>query len=830
MVNFSGEIRRLMSQSGGIWRISGVGGIAVRFRCRIDIPPDRHILIRQSYCYASMNARRFCMVFLATSLMSAEADILQDRIVSLADRCMTDPEPGPVTEDVRLFVGGAFAENRPDSAGRSNHDVFPRVARDGLLREMGRHIRERAGDLANGLPQPDAFAKPHRLGPLFDGMLPEWYDVKRLELLAPLLPHLTREWMDLALACGAVDFHHAVRLAKGEIRTMLHEYERSEDDAGLCLLGRALAAAPGPVRDIRPEDLACETLVKLLSAALRCPSARGEVRVDLAMACAPWTIHHPRLLDGLSERVGERSYLPLIRIAREGLLANHGEAARLADTAWEGIRSEAKMVLSRLPMETAAEEDPAKLPAAMTVEQLRYAIDALSTSNRDGGGGMERVLPYLRELLRRPDVVPDRGFGPDPQAVRLTALKWWREGRDRDAADLLLCVFLSDLHDGDGRVELPEFSEIVAHLVEPSELDAAVKTQTERRGERAMRGQRAFLDWKAGKLAPPPWISRRVPEYERRKVLESMCGSSAGALAVFRSMPADVRMDWQAYLVLTGNEQAAEEPFPMFSSAFLGSGFSTQAEGKLTGHADPRGDAFSVYDGMVAVRDLLKAGQRDRSLRVFRDMLTENLLNPPVNGTNRKEPLRILIDGLADIPCKYQLLDQELDSGQMIAALIACWDMDDPELLEYLKREVRENTDTHRWYPYQVPLVSHLIRHGAHEDARSVALDQLASIGRWRRESRDLFLLAWADGMVQATAGDSENAVARLMACVKLSPEWTGAGCGILRALAVNAGDGAAEGAKAAVREYWKGRGAANPGDAWIGRTEARWLEMLENP
>lgn len=768
------------------------------------------------------------------ALVPARAEISRRDIVAVVNRCLTEDDAEPVIQAVQTFVGGKFTASQPPEARLPDGKVplMPNT-RNWLLRETGRHLREHAAALGEGLPPVGAFAAPHRLGPLLGGMLPAWHEKARLDMLRPLLPHLTREWMDQAVTCGAVDFYHAARLAGGEINTLLAGYERAEDEAGLMLLGSALAATPGPAREVRAEDFTPGTLVALLAGACTNPSCRDDRAVELALACAPWTLRHEGMLEKLENQVGDRNFLPLVRVIREFLLGNPAQAARLAEAAPQWLRSEANRILTRFtPRDARAKPvDHEALAKAMDTAQLQFTLKAL-VSHEEGVEKVQQAMPYLREYLERREVASDRWLYLDSGAVRKAAFEWWKSDRENDARELLLGAYLIDKC-SEPRVSPPDFADLLAHLLGNTGLQVALDRQIETWDAARFRHHLTHLRWHAGETDKVPWMlhsERRKPVW---KAVEALCGTPDEALAAFRAMPVVIGMNLQTQLLLTGNEAAADDPPPPLESTFAARGPSVRAETKPTGHADPKGTVFSVYDGMAAARDLLQAGDREAARRLFHDIRTRILLEPAQAGFPAgTSGLLVMVDGLADIPCGYSHRDAKLADAEMALALIACWDMDDPVFMDHLTRSVRNNTDTYRWHPYHDALALHLLRHGAYCEAKLVMLDQLATQVNSETvrspKSRDLCLLAWADGLAEAQAGRADNATLRIMACVKLSPEWPEPARQILRALA-NIPNPAAVGAvKQAIGDYWKAQRAARPDDAPTRKAEARWLETLE--
>lgn len=229
-----------------------------------------------------------------------EPPVAAEEIAVLIERCCTGDNQIEATAAVERFAGKLVGGPRyRESSGGNGSAGFPRPNRDWLLTEIGRAIRERAAALDGGLPRVARFSQPLRLGPLFDGMLPLWYEKDPAEMMEPLLPLVNDEWLALAERCGSYGFPHTVRLLRGEINGLLQNYQAEESESGLLLVGRAALPYPERLRDIRLEEHAAATLAWFLAGAFNEMQRTPDENFEWFAAAGGWLAARPELLDEL---------------------------------------------------------------------------------------------------------------------------------------------------------------------------------------------------------------------------------------------------------------------------------------------------------------------------------------------------------------------------------------------------------------------------------------------------------------------------------------------------------------------------------------------------
>lgn len=751
-----------------------------------------------------------------------------DELASLIERCCGNGREDELIAAVRLRVGEFVAAPR-NNRNRAEDPTLPvaRPNQDWLLAELGHHVLATAGTPDAALPPVGRLSKPHRLGPLFDGMLPDRFEKTPATKLRPLLPLVTPEWLAAAAACGAFDFVHTVRLLRGELNDLLRAYQLAENGTGLLHLGSVLGRFPELAEQVEPTGFATGTLALLLSGAFSDGNFQGQPAAVLAIACGKWSAHHPGLVDELERITPAIGGVGLCRIARCSLGGDRGQAQRLIAGVPDFYQESVRQLLHAL--QSAADPDGPEAVAAaraMTTGQLTGVLGEMLDINRHDDRELERAMPLLRELLTRRDLPEGPPSLRHPAHTFETALRWWLAGRDRQAYDLLRLCFLTY------QAQAPEdalfrVANLARLLGKEAELAADVNPLAAAWGERRFRGHRQVLRKSAGhqpdsaaeRWANPEWIADG-------KAIEALLGDAAAALAFFRSLPPATRENYAPWLVLSGNGSAPatpQSPAPADSAGVASRGLTIALETPPGTHSDPRAPVFKTLDAMGEVRRLVAAGDVAPARELFELTLIRCLLDE----REPKQVIHLAIQGLTDQRGGRVTAGFQVSPWDMAMVAICCWNLDEPFLREHVLLEARRGTGIGLGYA-GLPFARYLARHGACAEARAAAIAYQVPVGH--ALPHRLPLLAETDGLAQAAAGRTDNALLRLDALMTLSPADPAPAKAIIACLAKHGGNEAAATAKSAVREFWRLQSGQHPDDATVREAARRWLDMLEAP
>lgn len=242
-------------------------------------------------------------LLVVSTVRAATVNWQSDELGTLIEGCLQDGDTNSLQTDVKRKLG-VFLERPPqiDSYDDGPGAALARPDQDWMLRELGHSIMANAGAIKGGLPSVSRFSKPHRLGQLFESMLPYWPGADPPKSFKTLLPLITQDWLEAAEHCGAYHFVHSVRLLRGKINEIVRDYQKTENETGLLALGATLGIYPEIADQVRPDEFTSRTLAILLAGGFNNNFKESSIAM-LDRICRKWSTRHPGLDEEIKQHI-----------------------------------------------------------------------------------------------------------------------------------------------------------------------------------------------------------------------------------------------------------------------------------------------------------------------------------------------------------------------------------------------------------------------------------------------------------------------------------------------------------------------------------------------
>ncbi len=277
---------------------------------------------------------------LAMGSICAHAEEIAPRdpaaLLHLIEHCVNHGDPVATVEKLKIFVGKPSGVSIPTVSTetyfqKEKHSRIKQFYAD-VLREVGLFILENPRAFPQGLPSLATLQHPERLAPLFEAMTPYPHiSVSLQKTLGPLDPLITADWMEAAKQADAWQWIHMVRGLRGEMQTMLSEYEKANDDTSIHKLGELLGRSPELSQSMIPESCKPRTLALLFAAALS-----GNLELDeifpVIMKLDEWEKSRPGLRQQVAEMTARQGIIPWCDVVKLFRAGEREEAVRLLQT------------------------------------------------------------------------------------------------------------------------------------------------------------------------------------------------------------------------------------------------------------------------------------------------------------------------------------------------------------------------------------------------------------------------------------------------------------------------------------------------------------------
>lgn len=281
------------------------------------------------------------ILLLVVPVIIADAQEIAPRdpaaLLHLIEHCVNHGDPVATVEKLTLFLGKPSGVSVPTVSSETHfqkekHSRIKQFYAD-VLREVGLFILENPRAFPQGLPSLATLQHRERLGPLFEALTPYWHiRVSLRQTLGSLDPLITADWMEAAKQADAWQWIHMVRGLRGEMQTMLSEYEKADDDTSIYKLGELLGRSPELSQSIIPESCTTRTLALLFAAALNDGNWELDEIFPVIMKLDEWEKSRPGLRQQVAEMTARHSVLPWCDVVTLFRAGQREEAVRLLQT------------------------------------------------------------------------------------------------------------------------------------------------------------------------------------------------------------------------------------------------------------------------------------------------------------------------------------------------------------------------------------------------------------------------------------------------------------------------------------------------------------------
>jgi hypothetical protein len=274
---------------------------------------------------------------LAMGSICAHAEEIAPRdpaaLLHLIEHCVNHGDPVATLEKLKIFVGKPIRVSVPTVSSetyfqKEKHSRIKQFYAD-VLRDIGLFILENPRAFPQGLPSLATLQHRERLAPLFEAMTPyEHNSVSLQKTLGPLDPLISADWMEAAKQADSWQWIHMVRGVRGEMQTMLSEYEKAGDDTSILKLGELLGRSPELSQRMIPESCTTRTMALLFAAALS-----GNLELDeifpVIMKLDEWEKSRPGLRQQVAEMTARQGVIPWCDVVKLFRVGQREEAVKL---------------------------------------------------------------------------------------------------------------------------------------------------------------------------------------------------------------------------------------------------------------------------------------------------------------------------------------------------------------------------------------------------------------------------------------------------------------------------------------------------------------------
>lgn len=279
------------------------------------------------------------MIFTLGSAVHAKETSTRDSAVllELIQQSLLQGEPIGIEKQLSEFLGEPSGVKIPYSSSNLLSQG-ERNARNtkfyaDVLKRVGLFIQTHAQSFPNGLPSFSSLKHPERLGPLFESLTnsPRHHATLR-QTVGPLNALIPPDWLDAAKQADAWLWLHMIRCSRGEMQTMLSEYQNASDDTGIIMLGELLGIYPELIDRIHPQSFDTRTLAHFLAAAMSEANLELDGVFPVIMKLDEWEKNRAGLTQKVTKLVSHKHVVDWCNVVKLFRAGQREESVRLLST------------------------------------------------------------------------------------------------------------------------------------------------------------------------------------------------------------------------------------------------------------------------------------------------------------------------------------------------------------------------------------------------------------------------------------------------------------------------------------------------------------------